>query len=450
VTDPALRDEPERLARDLAIGALIEGANGAYRAGLDEGAAFTRLTERLEARPRALTWLSLSWQWVTLGAALSFSAGVVLMLQLVPVPPSPVAFGPELSPGRRSGGEPTSMPPVAGTLAGEDAVPRAESALEIGPVVDEASSASPELDEPEPARQARRGEVAPREADAPHEKVVQQQGPLRGDGAREPRPELIRELRAPKSTLSPRSDGEPRAEPPLVGSIDTQADTARIDHAPTSVARTVDNRTDCLHMARQGEPRAAEQCFSERAAGTGLGAEMALYEMARLRRDVLRDGNGALRALDDYRQRFPHGSLRHEVSITRVELLSDLGRSREALNESAALLGSASGQERAAELHLLRGNIFRRDLKDIASAVVEYAKAESLGGVLAAESTRLRGMSLEAMGDVEGALAAYRRYLAADGAPRKAEVTRRVEALVAAATREAAPAGGDGADSPKR
>jgi hypothetical protein len=219
----------------------------------------------------------------------------------------------------------------------------------------------------------------------------------------------------------------------VVGSTD-RGETAPVAGASGGI-------TDCMDMARQGEPRAAEQCFGQRASGSGLSAEMALYEMARLRRDVLRDGAGALSALDDYRQRFPQGSLRHEVDITRVELLSDLGQGRQALRESEALLASATGRERAAELHMLRGNIYRHDLSDWKAAADEYAQAETFGGRAGAEATRLRGVSLEALGDAEGALAAYRRYLDHAGAEksRKAEVSRRVEALAGAAGTKGQP-----------
>jgi hypothetical protein len=140
-------------------------------------------------------------------------------------------------------------------------------------------------------------------------------------------------------------------------------------------------------------------------------------------------------------QRFPQGSLRHEIDITRVELLSDLGQGRQALRESEALLASATGRERAAELHMLRGNIYRHDSSDWKSAADEYAQAETFGGRVGAEATRLRGVSLEALGDADGALAAYRRYLDHAGAEksRKAEVNRRVEALAGAAGTKGQP-----------
>jgi hypothetical protein len=369
--------EPEKLARDPALGPLLERANDAYRAGLDEAKAFQRLSERIEPRRSRA-----NWQRFTIGAAaLSFAAGIVVVLELPRHEPNPVAFGPEIPTARRAN-PPAEHEPAANALSADDATPRADDAT---PRADDQLDADPL---PPPTRPAARK--------------------LETNGNRE---------------RGPQHD------------------------APSSLTRANDNRIDCLDLARKGDSKAAERCFSERASGTGLSAEMALYEMARLRRDVLRDANGALSALDDYRQRFPQGSLRHEVSITRVELLSDVGKSREALNESETLLASASGQERAAELHLLRGNIFRHDLSDFKSATAEYAKAEALGGALAAEANRLQGASLESLGDADGAIAAYRRYLARGDASRKADVTRRIQALTTGASTGAAASAG--AENPK-
>ena len=158
---------------------------------------------------------------------------------------------------------------------------------------------------------------------------------------------------------------------------------------------------DCLALARHGQSQQAERCFGARAAGSGLGAEMALYEMARLRRDVLRDAAGALAVLGEYRQRFQRGSLRNEVDLSRVELLALLGRGAEALQESAALLDSATGRERAAELHLLRGNVYRHDLGDLQAAASEYAQVEAQGGARGAEAAALRAACLEALKERE-------------------------------------------------
>jgi hypothetical protein len=121
--------------------------------------------------------------------------------------------------------------------------------------------------------------------------------------------------------------------------------------------------------------------------------------------------------------------LRHEVDVARVELLVRLGQTREALRESEELLASPAGRARAAELHVLRGNMYRNALSDPKSAEAEFASAERLGGPLAVEATYLRGTCLEALGERGAALEAYQRYLSKPGRPRVAEVRKRVAEL---------------------
>jgi len=94
---------------------------------------------------------------------------------------------------------------------------------------------------------------------------------------------------------------------------------------------------DCLHHARAGATDRAISCFQDQAASGGLTAEVALLEIARLRRDVSGDLGGAERALDEYRRRFPRGTLSAEAGIARVELLLRLGRPNEALVEARTL-----------------------------------------------------------------------------------------------------------------
>jgi tetratricopeptide (TPR) repeat protein len=184
---------------------------------------------------------------------------------------------------------------------------------------------------------------------------------------------------------------------------------------------------DCLALARDGQPRPAERCFVRRSQGAGLSAEMALYELARLRRDVLGDTQGALGALGDYRQRFPAGSLRNEVDVSRIELLARLERRQEALSASEQLLATPAGRERAAELRLLRGKVLRAS-GSLREAVAEYASAERLGGALADEATFLRAQCLEALGDVAAARQAYGRAAQSAG-PRRSEARERLAAL---------------------
>jgi hypothetical protein len=189
------------------------------------------------------------------------------------------------------------------------------------------------------------------------------------------------------------------------------------------------NGPDCREFARGGEPKKAESCYLERSSGTGLDAETALLEVARLRRDVLGEPLSALNALEDYRKRFPNGSLQSEADLAHVVLLTRLGRHDEALAESQRLLDSPNGRERAFELRVLRGNIFRKGLGNKELALEEYAQAEKLDGSNS-EATYLRGSCLEELGDAEAASRAYRRYLEkAPSGKRAAEIRERLGRL---------------------
>lgn len=452
-----VRHEPERLLHDPEIGKLISQANGVYRARLDESGAFQRVSERLERPGR-------SWQGLALGAVLSAAAGVVMVLggfdtnlfkaalfdaALFDDTPSRVAPGPELSTGRRvrDGREaPEQHETPDREVAGEaQTAPvdarRASSVDAVGSVSSPPQAAARKPAQPE--RDGVRSEVPPVGAVLPRERpVARGESPARSEASPPNGEAEAQVVAAPRLAARPepeRADGVSKDERVGVTRADVEhasgdrqsaapAMAANVE-APSSAAQTVEPRLDCSDLL-QKDARAAEHCYAQRAAeSSGLSAEAALYELARLRRDVQQDAKGALAALNEYRDRFPRGSLRNEVGLSRVELLSELGRSREALNEAEALLGSAKGGERAAELHLLRGDIFRRDLADFAQAAQAYSKAEKFGGGFGAEATRLRGLSLEALGDVEGALAAYRRYLSGPDQPRKGEVHRRVEAL---------------------
>ncbi|HTV22585.1 MAG TPA: hypothetical protein VMG12_28045 [Polyangiaceae bacterium] len=453
--------EPARLVHDRELGPLLSRANATYRAGLDETGAFQRLSQRLEKPERS--W---HWQGLTFGAVLSLAAGVVVVLGVFDDAPSRVAVGPEVSAGRRTPREESRMPEhVVGERRSAERDPASMGARAMPELPGPDAKPSSQDDERVSSEAAREQIVVPPLAAKPGPQRSDATERSRHDDARDdgsahdvrarPDARVERKSTLPKPELAPSSvtssNVEPKAESNDVTAKDGEAkvvtakDGERKDDAsaalgpavapfpvaPSSAARPVEARIDCTDLL-QKDARAAEQCYAERAAeSSGLSAEAALYELARLRRDVQRDPKGALAALNDYRERFPNGSLRNEVGLSRVELLSGLGRSREALSEAEALLASAQGNERAVELYLLRGDIYRRDLSDYAGAAREYAKAEAFGGGFGAEATRLRGLSLEALGDTEGALAAYRRYLSGPDQPRKTEVNRRIEALTA-------------------
>lgn len=368
-----VRSHPPAAPLEPELQQVLGQANVEYGAARDEAAAFRRLALELERRSpeRGLS----PWLWVCAGVCAAALAVVLLRNQL---PPSPVAT-------LRPAPEPPSAAPSRRERA-RDATGTVTADSELAPEPARESALAPGLRaRPRPER----AEDAPERAeDAPERGEVQR----------------------------PR-----RAPAPLVA----RGPIARGPVAPAPVAEA--REEDCLALAREGRVRPAERCFERRSQGTGLSAEMALYELARLRRDVLGDTEGALGALGDYRQRFPSGSLRNEVEVSRIELLARARRAEEALQASEQLLATPAGRERAAELRLLRGNVYRAS-GALRAASDEYARAEQLGGSLGEEAAFLQAQCLEALGDVAAARAAYARAAQSEG-PRRAEARERLEAL---------------------
>jgi hypothetical protein len=162
-----------------------------------------------------------------------------------------------------------------------------------------------------------------------------------------------------------RAGGEPFAD-----GGETPSEAPR-PNAPTPP----DEPRDCARLTRDGATERALACFEAEAARPGLAGELALIELARIRRDVKGDFAGAERALEEYRRRFPRGSLSVEAAGSRVELLLQLGRAAEALAESERLpagegtfwrgvcllrLGRRAEAGRALDEYLARGDGKRR------------------------------------------------------------------------------------------
>ena len=183
---------------------------------------------------------------------------------------------------------------------------------------------------------------------------------------------------------------------------------------------------DCAALGRSGNTQSALDCYGKQAARSGMAGELALYEIARLRKDVLSDYAGALDALKTYDTRFPNGSLRGEVQVSRVELLGRLGRNDEALAESARLLDTPWGKERAPDLHLLRGNLYRQSLRDFARAEAEYARVSDNHGPAGDEAQFQRAFCLERLGQAPAALHMYESYLKRPHPRHAAEAKARV------------------------
>jgi TolA-binding protein len=195
---------------------------------------------------------------------------------------------------------------------------------------------------------------------------------------------------------------------------------------------TADPIQSCASLAA-GSAVDAVACYGRLAGGGGLVAQTALYEHARLLAWQVGDLPEAMSALQEHRRRFPDGALRAEVDLTLVELLPRLGRFREALDKSAALLSQHPRHERAAELHLLRGNILRESFEDHARAGVEYAAVRDLfrpgqSSEIADDAAFFEAVCLEAGRRAEAA-DAYRRYLAGPAPRHAAQARARLSAL---------------------
>ena len=78
--------------------------------------------------------------------------------------------------------------------------------------------------------------------------------------------------------------------------------------------------SSCRDLLRSGNADKAERCYLAIAKGSGLSAEMSLFEVARLRRDVMANPSAALAALDEYEDRFSSGTLAPEVRAARIDL----------------------------------------------------------------------------------------------------------------------------------
>ncbi|MEA2698204.1 MAG: hypothetical protein QOI66_2475 [Myxococcales bacterium] len=183
-------------------------------------------------------------------------------------------------------------------------------------------------------------------------------------------------------------------------------------------------------------------CLRVQASGAGLAAETALYEIGKMTRDELHDPAAALATFETVRQRFPDGVLRIETALSIVELLARTGRYYQALDDSAALLARAGNAERAAELHLLRGNIYREALSDLTRAAQEYTQAAGLSSgasrasraATADEAQFLHAVTLEALGQRDQAAAGYRQYLNRARPVHEREAWERLERLGQAPT----------------
>lgn len=147
---------------------------------------------------------------------------------------------------------------------------------------------------------------------------------------------------------------------------------------PLPRASAESDATACDKLAKAGTYQAAVTCYGRVARGSSMAAELALYEKARLESKALGERTLALATLDEHARRFPSGVLTTEVGLTRIELLSQLGRQAEALAAIDQGLRGALGRERGGDLQLMRAELLATR-GDCASALAALASARQAG-----------------------------------------------------------------------
>ncbi|MES1182865.1 MAG: hypothetical protein ABUL60_03565 [Myxococcales bacterium] len=131
----------------------------------------------------------------------------------------------------------------------------------------------------------------------------------------------------------------------------------KTDAASPADAEAPGSAGACAQLARSGSAQQALDCYAKLTQGSGMTAELSLFEQARLEGKVMRRPELALRTLDDYRRRFPHGSLRAEVMLAQIDWLLAAGDSVKALQTVDEALASGLLRERTAELERLRATL---------------------------------------------------------------------------------------------
>jgi tetratricopeptide (TPR) repeat protein len=251
-------------------------------------------------------------------------------------------------------------------------------------------------------------------------------------GSPVPRPAASEERRLdPAASAAPGArPALPAAGPKAVGP--TSVGPSAISSSRNAVAHSpVEPMTDakCRAWASQAQPERAVDCYQTIGRESGIGAEVALYEAARLSAEALGDAPRALTLLELHGARFPNSVLRVEVEWLKIRSLERAGRLDEALAASETLLDSAVGRALAPKLHLLRGRIYSDARKQCALALPEYVALLGEPGPAGDEAEFKRAQCLEQLKRPDDARAAYQRYVARPDARSAAAARARLVAI---------------------
>ena len=168
-----------------------------------------------------------------------------------------------------------------------------------------------------------------------------------------------------------------------------------------------DPYASALSLSRAGRYSEAARALQAIAAASGPHAALALYDLGRLRQRELGDPPGALRAYLRYERDYPHGPLAQEVLLSAIEIAVQRPDPEVALAQMNRFLDEHPDGERAPEIHLLRGNLYR-GRGDLRRALRDYGDAKGPG--VEEEGLYYGAWCQQKLGDADAAAESLRDY----------------------------------------
>jgi hypothetical protein len=166
---------------------------------------------------------------------------------------------------------------------------------------------------------------------------------------------------APPRQVPAKTSKAPAAPKPTAARASVDAAASLNDSPPLDATKPTNDVPEgggsakvCAQLARAGSAEQARDCYERLSSGSGMSAELALFEQARLEGKALRRPESALLTLEAHRRRFPRGSLRAEVMLAQIDWLLATGDSAHALQVVDEALASGLLSERTSELQRLR------------------------------------------------------------------------------------------------
>jgi TolA-binding protein len=175
--------------------------------------------------------------------------------------------------------------------------------------------------------------------------------------------------------------------------------------SPAPATLPLEQALDLVRSYRYPE---AERALEALSSGGGPGADIALYELANVRRRYLGDVAGALAALQRYQTAYPQGALLQETEISMIELELASPDPGAALSQINRFLSAYPNSERTPEVYWLRGNLLRAH-RDFAGALESYQRVQ--GGDREEEALYFRAVCQERLGQIDAAAETLRTYL---------------------------------------